>query len=112
MMMPKGWNAAPSTNWVSGTKIDPDGVKMPDLGTPDQHLDAAEEMSLYKGQMVKQCPPGTASSNGVCTPSADSEASLESKVKAELRTEKKGPEAPKEADAQIRRLSKMGVKGR
>jgi hypothetical protein len=88
--------------------------------------------ALYQGRMVKQCPAGTSNQNGVCMPDPKSEATLESKIEASHRGSKQGgedvsvgkkqhtansfkrdiPEAPKEADAQVRRLAKKGVKGR
>lgn len=88
--------------------------------------------ALYNGQQVSQCPAGTSNQNGVCMPDPKSEATLESKIKAAHMGSKQGgedvsvgkeerranpfkremPEAPKEADPQVRRLAKKGVKGR
>ncbi len=145
---PKDWSVAPKSNWVSGTPVDPDQIKMPDLGHPGSHQDASSkvsfgddeggsgglgQMSLYQGHMVKQCPPGTSSQKGVCLPDAESEASPEAKMKTLTRGGKQWehgskapgeggkeansfkrelPKAAREADPQIRRLAKVGVKGR
>jgi hypothetical protein len=102
-----------------------DKVSFEDAGTP----------ALYQGRSVSQCPPGTSNQKGVCMPDPKSEASLESKIetatkggkqwgkekepgddekagKGERSFKRELPEAPKEADAQIRRLAKEGVKGR
>lgn len=124
---PKGWSEAPKESWVSGTPIGQSEIKMPDLGDPGAHEDASDKVSfedagtpaLYGGKPVSQCPPGTSNQNGVCMTDPKSEATLESKVEAATKAGKgersfkrELPEAPKEADAQIRRLAKEGVKGR
>ena len=88
--------------------------------------------ALYNGRQVGQCPAGTSNKNGVCMPDPKSEATLESKIEAAHRGSKQGgedvsvgkeerranpfkremPKAPEEADPQVRRLAKEGVKGR
>jgi hypothetical protein len=145
---PKDWGVAPSSSWVSGSPVNPDQIKMPDLGSPASHEEASSkisfgddeggggglgQMSLFQGHMVKQCPPGTSSQKGVCLPDTESQASPEEKMKTYTQNgrqwehggkEGKGqvkeansfkrdmPKAAREADPQIKRLAKLGVKGR
>lgn len=138
---PKDWGYAPQSSWVSGTPIGQSDIRMPQLGDPGAHKDSsgplsfgddenAPETALYRGKIVNQCPAGTSNKDGVCMPDPKSKASLESKVEAATlgQWDRKGPSegnkpapntfkrelpsAPKEADAQIRRLAKEGVKGR
>lgn len=89
---PKDWNIAPESNWVSGTPIGQDEVKMPNLGDPGSHEDASQPVSfgddgevkipsMFRGKQVSQCPPGTSSQNGICTLDPKSKASFESRQK-------------------------------
>lgn len=141
---PKDWNIAPESNWVSGTPIGQDGIKMPNLGDPGSHEDASHRVSfgdddddgtkipsMFRGKQVSQCPPGTSSQDGICTPDPKSKASLESRQKTMRggsskkdreeeeefvpgKPAKREPALPAstEADPQIRRLVKEGYKGR
>jgi hypothetical protein len=139
---PKDWGYAPKSSWVSGTPIGQSDIRMPQLGDPGAHEDssgplsfgddeeAGPETALYRGKIVSQCPAGTSNQSGVCMPDSESEASLESKVKAATRGQwgkesdaaakkpdsdsfkRELPSSPKEADAQVRRLAKGGVKAR
>lgn len=141
---PKDWDVAPQTQWVSGTPIGQNEIRMPELGDPGASENASSPMSfgddgdgpkietpsLWQGKMVKQCPAGTSSTDGVCMPDAKSEAKPESKAKVVSKqfkreaTEDGGktdtrdsfkrelPQAPKEADPQIRRIAKGGYKAR
>jgi len=88
------------------------------------------EMALFRGRNVGQCPAGTSNQSGVCTPNPKSEASIQSKIRAATgggqwdrdinkpREDRRNsfkrelPSAPKEADPQVRRLTKGGVKAR
>jgi hypothetical protein len=139
---PKDWGVAPQTQWVSGTPIGQGEIRMPELGDPGAHEGASapmsfgddggkgvETQSLWQGKMVSQCPPGTSSKDGICTPDPKSEASPETKmetVKKQFMRDTEGagdnsskrdsfkrevPKAP-ETDPQIRRISKEGYKGR
>lgn len=149
---PKGWEVAPKSSWVSGTPIGSGEIRMPSLGDPARHINSSVSMSfgddapsqefpgektpsLYRGRMVKQCPPGTSSDKGICTPDPRSQASLESRMKTlagqnyksegdKMADEAGGakeqlpdsfkrelPKAP-EADPQIARIAKGGYKAR
>ncbi|NBX50397.1 hypothetical protein EBT25_10740 [bacterium] len=150
---PNDWGIAPKSSWVSGTPIGSNEIKMPTLGNPASHVnasvsvsfgddDASQEFpdakppSLFRGKMVKQCPPGTTSEKGICTPDPSSEASLQSRMKTlygqtggETDEEKMAmengreggatpdifkrelPEAPK-GDPQIARIAKGGYRAR
>jgi hypothetical protein len=134
---PKDWNVAPKSDWVSGTPIGSGDIKMPSLGNPGYHKDASKPVSfgddmpsLWQGRPVSQCPAGTTSENGICTPSMKSQASAKTKMRAiqkQFVPEEGGgksgkeaaspfdrelPEAPRQADPQVQRLVKEGVKGR
>lgn len=140
---PKDWNVAPESSWVSGTPIGQSDIKMPKLGDPGSHENASQKVSfgdddgsdipsMYRGKQVSQCPPGTSSQDGICTPDPKSKASLESRQKtmrggAGPREEEKEEEkfvpgksakrepalpAATEADPQVKRISKEGYKGR
>jgi hypothetical protein len=140
---PKDWGVAPQTNWVSGTPIGQDNIRMPQLGDPGAHENVSERVSfgddkdgggadtpsLWQGKMVKQCPAGTSSQGGVCMPDPKSKAKPESRQEVlnkqfdrdAVKDEKKdkGPDSfkrelpkPPPTDPQIRRIAKMGYKGR
>ena len=140
---PKDWGIAPESNWVSGTPIGQDDVKMPNLGDPGSHEDASQPVSfgddnevkipsMFRGKQVSQCPPGTSSQDGICTPDPKSKASLESRQKTMRggsskkdreeeekefvpgKPAKREPALPAstEADPQIKRIAKEGYKGR
>lgn len=87
--------------------------------------------SIWQGKMVSQCPPGTSSKDSICTPDPKSEAKPETRMEAVKKQFDRGakegtgkpkgqqnsfkreiPEAPKEADPQIRRIAKGGYKAR
>lgn len=149
---PNDWGIAPKSSWVSGTPIGSNEIKMPTLGNPANHVnssitvsfgddEASQEFpdikppSLFRGRMVKQCPPGTTSEKGICTPDPTSEASLQSRMKTlsgqsgttdeekmAIESGKEGgaipdsftrelPVAPK-GDPQIARIAKGGYKAR
>jgi hypothetical protein len=137
---PKDWGIAPSNNWVSGTPIGQDEIRMPQLGDPGAHENVSEPVSfgddeptgspsLWQGKMVKQCPAGTSSKGGVCMPDMESKAKPESKAEVTRRQfdrdavkgegkkpsadsfKREIPKAP-DTDPQIRRLVKEGYKGR
>lgn len=140
---PKDWNVAPESSWVSGTPIGQSDIKMPKLGDPGSHENASQKVSfgdddgvdipsMYRGKQVSQCPPGTSSQDGICTPDPKSKASLESRQKTlrggagpgeeEKEEEKFVPgksakrepalPAATEADPQVKRIAKEGYKGR
>lgn len=140
---PKDWGVAPESNWVSGTPIGQDEIRMPQLGDPGAHENVSERVSfgdddkdggvdtpsLWQGKMVNQCPAGTSSQGGVCMPNPKSEAKPESRQKViksqfdrdalkekddQPRTDSFKRELPKPppTDPQIRRIAKMGYKGR
>ena len=94
--------------------------------------DGVDTPSMFKGKQVSQCPPGTSDQNGICTFDPNSKASLESRQKT-LRggagpkkdekeeekfvpgkSSKREPALPAatEADPQIKRIAKVGYKGR
>lgn len=85
--------------------------------------------SLQQGKMVKRCRAGTSSQGGVCMPNPESKAKPESRLEAierqfdrdavkkkddQPRTDSFKRELPKppQTDPQIRRIAKMGYKGR
>ena len=133
---PKDWSVAPKSDWVSGTPIGSGDIKMPSLGNPGYHKDASKPVSfgddmpsLWQGRPVSQCPAGTTSEGGICTPSADSQASPQTKMKAIQKQfgkddekesnadssnpfDRELPKAPKQADPQVQRLARGGAKGR
>jgi hypothetical protein len=143
---PKDWNVAPKSEWVSGTAIGESSSGMPGLGDPDSHFNSSKKIyfsdegikeepdsspALFRGRTVKQCPAGTSNENGVCLPNPDSEATIESKVKAATGGGKqwgledsRSPieryknslkrELPKakQDTSEVARLTKEGVKGR
>lgn len=137
---PKDWGVAPESNWVSGTPIGQSDIKMPKLGDPGAHENVSERVSfgddeasdapsIWQGKMVKQCPAGTSSQGGVCMPDPKSKAKPESKMEVNRRQfdreavkdkeESEGPDSfkrelpkPPPTDPQIRRIAKMGYKGR
>jgi len=140
---PKDWNVAPESSWVSGTPIGQSAIKMPKLGDPGSHENASQRVSfgdddgadipsMYRGKQVSQCPPGTSSQGGICTPDPKSKASLESRQKTMRggagpredeeeeekfvpgKSAKREPALPAatEADPQIKRIAKEGYKGR
>ena len=140
---PKDWNVAPESSWVSGTPIGQSDIKMPNLGDPGSHENSSQKVSfgdddgvdtpsMFRGQQVSQCPPGTSDQGGICTFDPKSKASLESRQKT-LRgsSSKKGKEKEEEkfvpgksakrepalpaatqADPQVTRIAKEGYKGR
>ena len=138
---PKDWGVAPKDHWVSGTPIGQSEIRMPDLGDPGAHEESSSPISfgddesggdtpsIWQGKMVSQCPPGTSSKDGICTPDPKSKAKPETKmetVKKQFMRDTEGagdkspernsfkrevPRAP-ETDPQIRRISKEGYKGR
>ena len=116
---------------------------MPKLGDPDSHKDSSTKVSfgdgevqeepqtaLYRGKQVNQCPAGTTNNNGICIANPDSEASVQSKIKAatgnqwDRDTEAKSPferqkdsfkrELPKalQDTSEVKALTKQGVKAR
>ncbi len=133
---------APQTSWVSGTPIGQDEIRMPQLGDPGAHENVSERVSfgddddkiagapsLWQGKMVKQCPAGTTSKSGVCMPDPKSKAKPESRQEVLDKQfdrdavrdggKEKGPDSfkrelpkPPPTDPQIRRIAKMGYKGR
>ena len=100
---PKDWGVAPQNQWVSGTPIGQSEIRMPELGDPGSHENASQPVSfgdddndgmktpsIWQGKMVNQCPAGTRSKKGLCTPDPESEAKPETRMEAVKKQFEKG----------------------